>query len=149
ERSRLSARLADAYRRFVRPAYASFGKFLETAYAGKARKDPGVWSIPGGAEAYAFAARSQTTTTLSPDRIHQIGKEELEKNEREMLEIARGEGLGGELSDVMAAVGKDPRFRLSTREEVLSRYRAICARMDGRLAAAFGRLPKTPSEVTH
>ena len=131
----------------MKPAYAAYGKFLATDYAGKARKDPGVWSIPGGAEAYAFAARSQTTTTLSPDRIHQVGKEELEKNEREMLEIARGEGFQGELRDFLAAIGKEARFRLSTREEVLGRYRGICAKMDGRLSEAFGRLPKTPYEV--
>ena len=141
------AGLLRAVETHARPAFAEFLRFLETEYAGKARAEPGVWSIPGGPDAYAFAIRRHTTTTLSADRIHQIGLEELEKNEREMLEIARGEGHTGDLRSFLDAVGKDSKFRLSTREEVLDRYRTICARMDARLPEVFGTLPPTPYEV--
>jgi uncharacterized protein (DUF885 family) len=97
DHARARARILVAIESHVRPAYASFLRFLETEYAGKARTDVGVWSIPGGAEDYAYRVRLHTTTTLSPDRIHQIGLEELEKNEREMLEIAKAEGHAGDL----------------------------------------------------
>jgi len=144
---RAKSALLGAVESHVRPAFAGFLRFLETEYAGKARAEPGVWSIPGGPEAYAFAIRSHTTTTLSAERIHQIGLEELEKNEREMTEIARGEGHTGDLRSFLDAVGKDPRHRLATREAVLGRYREICRRMDARLPEVFGRLPPTPYEV--
>ena len=147
ERARLTTRLLEVVASKVLPAYRALGAFLEGEYAGKARQDPGVWSIPGGPEAYAFAVRSHTTTNLAPDRIHQIGKDELEKNEREMLEIAREQGHAGDLREFLESVGKDPRFRLKTREQVLSRYREICARMDRRLPEVFGRLPRTGYEV--
>ncbi len=144
---RARSRMLAAIETHVRPAYATYLHFLETDYAGKARSEPGVWSIPGGPDAYAFAIRRHTTTTLSADRIHQIGLEELEKNEREMLEIARGEGHTGDLRSFLDAVGKNPRFRLSTREEVLDRYRSICARMDARLPEVFGTLPPSAYEI--
>ena len=147
ERTRLGRRLLETVEATVLPAYRTLGGFLEHNYAGKARPHPGIWSIPGGPEAYAFATRSHTTTTLSPDRIHQIGLEEVEKNEREMLEIARAAGHGGELREFLDTLGKDKRFRLATREQVLSRYREICARMDKRLPEVFGRLPSTGYEV--
>jgi uncharacterized protein (DUF885 family) len=141
DRSRIASALKKAFEEAVRPSYAGFGKFLETAYAGKARAHPGVWSTPGGVDAYAFLARRHTTTTLSPDRIHAIGVEELERNEREMLEIARSEGWKGELRGFLDSIGKDPRFRLKSREDVLARYRSICARMEARLPEAFGLRP--------
>ena len=111
---RARSRLLAAIETHVRPAFAAFSRFLETEYAGKARAEPGVWSIPGGPDAYAFAIRRHTTTTLAAERIHQIGVEELERNEREMLEIARGEGHTGDLRSFLEAVGRDPRYRLST-----------------------------------
>ena len=141
------SRLLAAIEGPVRTAFGSLLGFLETEYAGKSRGEPGVWSIPGGSDAYGFAIRRHTTTTLSPERIHQIGLEELEKNEREMLEIARAEGHAGDLRSFLDAVGKDPRHRLTTRDAVLGRYRDICARMDARLPEVFGTLPTTPYEV--
>ncbi len=147
DHARARARTLVAIESHVRPAYASFLRFLETEYAGKARSDVGVWAIPGGAEDYAYRVRLHTTTTLSPERIHQIGLEELEKNEREMLEIARAEGHTGDLRSFFDAIGKDSRFRLATREAVLERYRAVCARMDRKLPEAFGMLPPKPYQV--
>ncbi len=141
------ANLLAAIETHVRPAFGTFLAFLESEYAGRARSEVGVWSIPGGPDAYAFAIRRHTTTTLSAERIHAIGKEELEKNEREMLEIARGEGHAGDLRSFLDLVSRDPKYRLPTREAVIGRYREICARMDARLPEVFGTLPPTRYEV--
>lgn len=147
DRARLRSRVASAVSERVRPAYVAFLNFLETEYAGKARTTPGVGSIPGGIEAYAFAVRRHTTTALSPDRIHAIGLDELAKNEREMLEIARADGHAGDLRSFLDRLGADERFRLPTREALLERYRAICHRMDARLPEVFGVLPRRPYVV--
>jgi prolyl oligopeptidase len=64
-----------------------------------------------------------------------------------MLEIARSEGHRGDLRSFLDRMREDPRFRPKTRDEILDRYRAICARMDGALPRAFGRLPKVGYEV--
>lgn len=147
DRSRAATAIADAAGSHVRPAYERVLAFLEGPYAGKARAAVGVASIPGGETAYRFAVRRHTTTTLTPERIHEIGVEELEKNRAEMLEIARAEGFTGTLREFFDAIAKDPRFRLRTREELLDRYRAICRRMDARLPEAFRHLPRRPYEV--
>ena len=146
-RARLAARLHGAVTTHVRPAYARLLAFLDGEYAGRSRAEVGVSSIPGGPEAYAFAVRKHTTTTLSPERIHKIGLEEIERNEAEMLEIARADGHEGDLRPYLDTLGKDPRFRLGSREEVLARYATICRRMDARLPQAFGRLPRRPYEI--
>jgi uncharacterized protein (DUF885 family) len=139
--------LFDRIERLIRPAYAAFLAFLEGEYAGRARAAVGVASIPGGEAAYAFAVRRHTTTTLSPERIHRLGAEELERNEAEMRAVARDAGWTGELRDLVDSMGRDPRFRLGTRDEVLDRYRSIARRAEARLAEAFGRLPRRGYEV--
>jgi uncharacterized protein (DUF885 family) len=146
-RKRLSAALLDATRRLVVPAYRDFAAFLDTEYAGKARGEVGVRAIPGGREAYAFAVRTQTTTDLSPEEIHRIGHEELDRNKGEMLEIARRHGHTGDLRSYLDGLMKDPRYRLKTREQILARYRAILKRMDAALPTTFNILPKTPYRV--
>jgi len=147
DRARAAAGLLDAAETHVRPAYARFLAFLEQEYAGRARHAVGVNATPGGEAAYRFAVRRHTTTTLTPERVHEIGVEELAQNEAEMLAIARAEGHAGDLRSFLDVVGKDPRHRLATREQVLERYRAICRRMDARLPEAFRRLPSRGYEV--
>ena len=147
EKKRVRARLVEAAERHVLPAYREFLAFLEAEYEGKARKEVGVWSIPGGVEAYAFLVRQSTTTRRTPDALHELGKAELERNRREMLAIARADGHDGELRPYLDRLGADPRFRLATREAVLDRYRAVCRRMDARLGEVFRLLPRTPYEV--
>ncbi len=147
ERRRLKARAAETVARAGLPAYRPLLEFLDAGYAVHARKDVGVWSIPGGEEAYRFRVRRETTTSYTPERIHEIGVEQLEANREEMLEIARGLGNTGEMRPFLDGLGADARFRLPTREAVLERYREICRRMDARLPEVFGILPKAGYEV--
>jgi uncharacterized protein (DUF885 family) len=142
ERSRLRARAVAVVRETVLPGYRAFLRFLDEEYSGKARETPGVWSIPGGEEDYAFRVRRETTTSLTPNEIHEIGLEQLAKNREEILAIARSQGHAGDLRSFFDAIGADPRWKLSTREEVLDRYRQICRRMEARLPEAFGILPR-------
>jgi uncharacterized protein (DUF885 family) len=147
DRAKATTRIHEAVQRHARPALARIHKFFESELAPKARGTPGIAAIPGGAAAYAFRVRQSTTTDLTPKRIHEIGLEELDGNRREMLAVARSLGHRGDLKTFLKELKDDRRFRLAKREEILARYRAICARMDKRLPELFGRLPKTPYEV--
>ncbi len=140
-REALAADLMGAVERSVFPAYARLRDFLRREYAGHARETVGVHAVPGGREAYAFRVRVETTTDLSPDAIHAIGLEELERNRAEILEVARRRGHGGDLRTYLDALSSDGRYRLATREALLERYGAILARMEAALPRAFGLLP--------
>ncbi|MHC4821081.1 MAG: DUF885 domain-containing protein [Planctomycetota bacterium] len=146
-RETLQADLMKSVVNDVVPAFRHFHGFLEREYAGNARDGVGVMHIPGGKEAYTWRARSSTTTDLTPEQIHEIGLEELEKNREEMLEIAKRNGHDGDLRSYLDKLSNDPAFRLSSREEILERYDEILARMDKALPEAFGMLPQTPYEV--
>ena len=142
DRERAAARIHAAVESAAKPAAGRLLEFLKERVLPSARTQPGLCHVPGGEAAYAWRVRSQTTTDLSPKAIHAIGLEELEKNRREILTIAHAEGHAGDVPSFLAKLAADPRLRLSTREQILERYRAICARMNARLPEIFGRLPQ-------
>src|SRR3546814_7105536 len=43
----------------------------------KATMDASMWARPGGDEWYAWGLRASTTTRMTPDEIHAMGREEL------------------------------------------------------------------------
>ena len=52
-----------------------------------------VWKLPRGEELYATALRANTTTTMSPDDIHQLGTELAASLNAEMDAILRAQGM--------------------------------------------------------
>ena len=49
--------------------------------------DAGIWRLPNGEEIYRSALRSNNSTTLTADEIHQIGLSEVARIELEMEDI--------------------------------------------------------------
>ena len=70
-----------------------------------ATHDAGIWRIPNGEKIYQAALRSNTTTNMTADEIHNIGLSEVARIETEMDAILQGEGLTeGPLSERVAAM---------------------------------------------
>ena len=76
----------------VLPAYQRQIAALESVRP-QAVHDAGVWRLDSGAEMYAAALRSRTTTDMSADEIHDLGNELVGQFHAEMDQILRAEGL--------------------------------------------------------
>jgi uncharacterized protein (DUF885 family) len=146
EQEKLRAELLAAIRDHMLPAYARFGRFLEEEYVPKGRTEAGLWSLPDGADRYAFRVKTFTTTDLTPEQIHQIGLREVARIEGEMLEIAKQLGYQ-DLQGFNAAIEKNPALRPKSGEQLLEMYRRYLDRMSAKLPQLFGRLPKAKMEV--
>jgi uncharacterized protein (DUF885 family) len=130
----------------VIPAYVKFTAFVRDEYAPKGRTEPGVWSLPDGAERYAFRVRESTTTNLSPEEIHQLGLEQVKMIEAKMLAVAKQLGYP-DLKSFYAEIKTDPKLHPHSREEVLDLYRKHIDDMYTKLPDLFGRLPKGHLDV--
>ena len=120
----------DAVRTRVQPAFASLRTFLEQEYL-PACYDRVGWSQTSGGEAsYAFFARQFTTTTLSPQQIHEIGLHEVARIRGEMEAIKPQVGFTGTLAEFFTFLRTDPRFFYKTGPELLEGYRALAKRID-------------------
>jgi uncharacterized protein (DUF885 family) len=146
QQTRISADLLDAISTDVIPAYQRFAKFLSTTYIPAGRKDPGAWALPDGDAYYAFRIRQSTTLDKSATEIHQIGLDEVKRDEAEMLAIIHKLGFA-DLKSFSAALKANPAEHPKSKEQLLDIYRGYIAGMQPRLPELFGRLPKAPLEV--
>jgi uncharacterized protein (DUF885 family) len=146
DQARIKAAVLEAIQKQVLPAYAQFARFLKATYIPAGRKDPGIWSIPDGDKYYAFRVRQSTTTDLTPDQIHQIGVDEVKRDEAEMLVIAQKLGFK-DVAALRASIATNPKLHAQTKEQYLNAFRADIDQMRPKLPALFGRLPKAPLEV--
>ncbi|MES2903557.1 MAG: DUF885 domain-containing protein, partial [Pseudomonadota bacterium] len=77
----------------------------------RATMDAGMWARPGGESYYSWALKASTTTTMTPDEIHQLGIDTLARLHGEMDVILKSLGLTqGTVGKRMQALAKDPRF---------------------------------------
>ena len=146
EQERIKAEMLDAISRDVLPAYLRLARFLEVSYVPAGRAEPGISALPDGEKYYRFLVRRTTTTDLTPDQIHQIGLDEVKRDEAEMLVIAQKLGFQ-DLKSFRASFKSNPKLKATSPEALLDAYRAYLKPMQTRLPSLFGRLPKAPFEV--
>ncbi|MGC1299345.1 MAG: DUF885 domain-containing protein [Alloacidobacterium sp.] len=146
EQERIKAEMLDAIQKQVLPAYTRFAKFLQGQYIPAGRTEYGVWSLPDGDKYYAFRVRQSTTTDLTPDQIHQIGLDDVKRDEAEMLVIAQKLGFK-DLVSLRASIAINPKLHAESKEQVLDLYRHDIDQMKVKLPDLFGRLPKAPLVV--
>ena len=146
DQTRLRQAVLDAVRTSVAPAYAKFTAFVRDEYAPHGRLEPGIWSLPNGDARYAAAAKVSTTTTMTPEEIHQLGLNQVAELETQMLAIAKKLGFN-DLKSLNTAIEKEPRLHAHSRQQILDEYRGYIGEMWKQLPKLFGRLPKAQLEV--
>ena len=141
-------RLSEAYRKIVAdkitPAFIKLHAFVEKEYLPAARDTTGLGSIPGGAAMYAYRARESTTTTMSPEEIHQTGLREVARIRGEMEKVRQQVGFTGDLDAFLQSIVTNPKLRpFKTEEEVIEAYRVIQKRVAPLMDKLFAIQPRS------
>ncbi|MBL6750638.1 MAG: DUF885 domain-containing protein [Nevskia sp.] len=151
QRDALLAQARASLREVVYPAYGRLIDHMQGLQA-KVTRDDGVWSWPGGDAFYAWKVRHETTTDLTPARIHLIGLAEVDRIEDEMDAILRAQGYArGSVGERMAALGKEERFLYADsdegRRQCLADFQKILDEANASLGPYFDEHPKLPLKV--
>jgi uncharacterized protein (DUF885 family) len=146
EQERIRSEMLDAISKEVLPAYQRFARFIEVSYLPAGRDKPGIDSLPDGARYYQFLIKRTTTTDLTSAQIHQIGLDEVAKDEAAMLAIAQKLGFK-DLAGFRASLKTNPKLHPASAQALLDAYQGYLKPMQARLPQLFGRLPKAPFEV--
>jgi uncharacterized protein (DUF885 family) len=146
DQERIKQEMLDAIAHEVLPAYMRFARFLEVSYVPACRTDPGISSLPDGAKYYQFLIRRNTTTNLTPGQIHQIGLDEVKRDEAQMLVIAQKLGFQ-DLAAFRASLNANPKLKATSGDALLAAYSGYIGPMQAKLPQLFGRLPKAKLEV--
>src|SRR4030095_11151636 len=94
-RTDFKARVESAITSKVYPAYKKLIDYFREILP-KTTTDDVVWKLPDGDAFYASKLHENTTTTLKPDEVHELGLREVARIEGEMRAILDANGFAGQ-----------------------------------------------------
>jgi uncharacterized protein (DUF885 family) len=127
----------------VKPAYATLLTFVRDDYIPHSTPVLAAEALPNGVAYYRAQIREFTTLNMDPEALHQLGLAEVAKIHAQMLEVMKETGFAGDFPAFLAYLRSDPKFYAKDPQELLNRAAWIAKRVDGKLAAYFGWLPRS------
>jgi uncharacterized protein (DUF885 family) len=150
-------RLTTAFRNLIgtqlTPAYRKLRKFIAEEYLPRTRDSFGRGALPDGAAWYAHNVRDNTTRSLTPARVHQIGLDEVARLQAGMREVAADLGYRKptkslpELKAFFDWVKARDDMYFKSREELLAAYQSFGVNVAPILPKYFNLRPKADYEV--
>ncbi len=128
----------------VIPAYLKLHQFFEDSYLPACRSSIGIKDINNGKKYYEYLARKFTTTTLTPQEIHNIGLREVARIKTEMEAVIKEVKWQGTFKGFLDDLRSNPKFYYQTSEELFEAYLATSKRIDPELVNIFKVLPSMP-----
>jgi len=117
-----------------------------------ATHDGGVWRLPDGEAYYRFGLKYYTTSSMTPDEVHQMGLEQVAEISARTDALLKAQGLTqGSVGARVAALGEDARFVYpntdEAKDELIQELNAQMVAIQARMPEYFGRLPKSPCDI--
>ncbi len=141
-REELNTRAKEVIRSSVHPAFEEFLSFFRDTYRPAARETPSCETLPEGQAIYQFLVDKYTTTNLTPQEIHELGRQDVRQVQNRMEDVMASVGYDGDLRSFISSLRNDERFYFDDPDELVRSYRDICKRMDAQLPSLFGHLPR-------
>jgi uncharacterized protein (DUF885 family) len=114
---------------------------------GSATNDAGIAARPRGEEFYRWALKASTTTTMSPDEVHEMGRSELQRLHAQMDAILKEIGYTqGSVGERMKALAKDPRYKFSEGDKGRAQIMAL---IEDRLRWIRAQMPRAFNKVVN
>lgn len=148
EAKQLQQRYKQVLSDTVMPAYKKLATYLKEEYLPHTRTESfGIGQLPGGDAWYQHRIEANTSTQLSADRIHKIGKDEVARIHSEMRDIMEEIEFDGNLAQFFDFMTNDPQFIYESREAMIEDYRSLRSKVDERVSQLFDIFPKADYEV--
>ncbi len=137
----MQARARKLVSEVLNPAYARHLAFYRTTYLPKCAKADSISAQPGGREYYAFRVRQETTTSLTPDQIHEIGLKESARIRAEMEKVAKAAGFPGREAFIRE-LRTNPEYYATTPAQLMQAAAMTAKTIDGKMPGYFATLPR-------
>jgi len=147
ERQQFAQQATVAYTQNVAPAFTRLRDFLANTYVPACTDAVGAGALPNGADYYKYLVRWETTTSMTPAEIHQIGLDQVKEIRAQMNDVIDASGFKGNFADFVRYLNTDPKFTFPSSDDMLLQYRAKAKLADPELAGLFGLLPRLPYGV--
>jgi uncharacterized protein (DUF885 family) len=120
---------------------------LLTEIQGKTSHDAGVWKLPDGEQYYRDSLTFWTTSSMTPEEIHQTGLDIIKDHSAKVDAIMKSLGLTkGTVGERFRAMYSDPKYRYPNtdggKEKLISDLNVKVQAVRAKLPTYFGVLPK-------
>ncbi|HEU5134463.1 MAG TPA: DUF885 family protein [Steroidobacteraceae bacterium] len=153
DRERLTAAFRTLISTQIMPAYKRLNAYVADEYMPKTRDTFGMGALPKGAAWYAHKVHDNTTRSLTPAQVHQIGLDEVARIQDGMRAVAKELGYTkptkslAELKAFFDWMKTRDDMYFKSREELLSAYQAFDVNVAPLLPNYFNLRPKVGYEV--
>ena len=140
-------RLAEEYQNVIetklRPKYTELKQFLVAEYLPVCRTTSGIGALPNGAATYNYLIKLHTTTNLTADEIHELGKREVERILVEMEEAKNQIGFKGDIKAFLEFIRTSPeQMPFQDPQEVIANFNQIKEKINDKFDQVFELTPK-------
>ncbi|WP_430741947.1 DUF885 domain-containing protein [Sphingomonas hankyongi] len=147
DRERLTREYRAAITDELYPALTRVRDFFKNEYLGNAREGVGLMYMKGGDQLYRYQVQSTTTLPLTPEEIHNIGLQEVERITTEQEKVRQEVGFKGNLHQFFNYLRTDPKFKMKSREALTQGYYDIGKKVEAKLPEYFSTMPKAKLEI--
>jgi uncharacterized protein (DUF885 family) len=135
----------------VMDAFTSLAGFLERDYIPNLRTEiSATKGYPDGNSYYKACLKFHTTTSMTPQDVHQLGLDEVKRVREAMEAIATDAGYEGKLEKYLLYLRNAPEFEPKSAAALLGHFRDIVGRISPALLNIihWKTLPRQPVEIT-
>jgi uncharacterized protein (DUF885 family) len=147
-RAEYTAKGAELIQDVVVPGYRKLDEFFRTEYLPNCREEVGITALEGGDDYYQYLIRYFTTTSMTPQEIHDLGLAEVERIRAEMQAILESVGFEGDMRAFLEYLRTEPSFYAKSIPELLGRAALISKTAEGELPRFFTVLPRGTYKIS-
>ena len=148
QKNNFSKQYATAISEKLMPQFQKIITFMKTEYLPASRTTSGIGSVKGGNDLYKIYVKQQTTTSKTPDEIHQLGLNEVARIRAEMEKVKGQIGFKGSILEFFDHVrNKKELMPFKKPEEVIANFEKINQIIKPNVNKLFSLQPKTPFRV--
>ncbi len=146
-RAALEKQASDAVASEVVPALNGVAAYLRGPYRDGAPSGVGLAQYPGGRDYYQYLIVANTTLTITPEKLHALGLQEVARLNAELEGIRDEVGFAGDLPAFKQYLAHDPKFFAKTTQGFGERLMVYVRRAESAVPAFFSHTPTAPYGV--
>jgi len=142
ERNRISTDFSNMITNKLKPKYTELKQFLVDEYLPACRETSGIGALPNGPETYNYLIKLHTTTNMTADEIHKLGKSEVTRILVEMEDVKNKIGFDGNLKEFFDFIRNSPeQMPYTNPQQVIDNFNSIKERISVNLNQVFELKP--------
>jgi uncharacterized protein (DUF885 family) len=143
KRNRIAADYSNMITSKLKPKYTELQQFLVNDYLPACRETDGIGALPNGSETYDYLIKLHTTTNMTADEIHELGKSEVARILVEMETAKNKMGFDGDIKAFFEFVRNSPeQMPFAEPQQVIDNFNEIKSRINNRFNEVFDLKPK-------